>query len=408
MSPISLGKINLKMFTYLSFYIATLIILGWIDFFLNQNRDNKISNILLNESIDSFCYVFLGIPEYIIREKYSNKDKEKKAKTKNDNKVVYLYTESYKPNNWKNLFILIISAISRYIYIISIYLLSSKYYDYFRFASNDNNFSVFFVLYLYIIFKIIHKIVFYKHQNLSLLILILLGLIKFFTQIFAFNKFGFVFPKDLLSLIILFIYPIIPIFIYYIADKLMKYKYYSPYFIGFLIGIVEIICSIIMLSIFLSINCEESSIFYLFCEINEISKGYILIYLLKSLLKASLILWDMKTIKDFTVFHVIILISFDPLITSIYKLIDDFDILELILIIIIFIFEVLAMFVFVEIIELNFWGFNLNLKKNIRDRGTSEVNLLFEGKDEENEEDNNRETMKVIELSEEKDENEIY
>ena len=188
----------------------------------------------------------------------------------------------------------------------------------------------------------------------------------------------------------------------------MKYKYYSPYFIGFLIGIVEIICSIIMLSIFLSINCEESSIFYLFCEINEISKGYILIYLLKSLLKASLILWDMKTIKDFTVFHVIILISFDPLITSIYKLIDDFDILELILIIIIFIFEVLAMFVFVEIIELNFWGFNLNLKKNIRDRGTSEVNLLFEGKDEENEEDNNRETMKVIELSEEKYDNEIY
>ena len=99
MSPISLGKINLKMFTYLSFYIATLIILGWIDFFLNQNRDNKISNILLNESIDSFCYVFLGIPEYIIRKKYSNKDKEKKAKTKNDNKVVYLYTESYKPYN---------------------------------------------------------------------------------------------------------------------------------------------------------------------------------------------------------------------------------------------------------------------------------------------------------------------
>ena len=115
----------------------------------------------------------------------------------------------------------------------------------------------------------------------------------------------------------------------------------------------------------------------------------------------------MKTINDFTVFHIFILISFYEYINAINKIIINFNLLELITTITIISLEILVSFVFVEIIELNFCGLNRNLKRNIINRGDNEINKLYEEKDGESEEDNNNSEISS-ELINSSESNSIY
>ena len=193
-----------------------------------------------------------------------------------------------------------------YIYIISKTLLFSYYPEYMEFAS-DESYSAIIMFFLYLIFRIIHKIIFYKHQYISLVILVSFGLIRVSIKKFYIQKQEFIFPDDLLSLIILIIYPIPYALTFYVPYKYMKYEYYSHFFICFISGLINIICSIITLSIFLSINCEETSIFYGYCRTNKNIKGYsIIIYIFQSILYALIFFMQMKILNDYTVFHIML------------------------------------------------------------------------------------------------------
>ena len=215
------------------------------------------------------------------------------------------------------------------------------------------------------------------------MILVSFGLIRVSIKKFYIQKQEFIFPDDLLSLIILIIYPIPYSLTFYVPYKYMKYDYYSHFFICFISGLINIICSIITLSIFLSINCEETSIFYGYCRTNKNIKGYsIIIYIFQSILYALIFFMQMKILNDYTVFHIMLFFSITVFISNISNIILDFNINDFILVIITFPFEIFFILVFVEIIELNFCGLNSNLKKNIIERGSEEIDSLFEEKDD--------------------------
>ena len=82
---------------------------------------------------------------------------------------------------------------------------------------------VMYFFYFYLIFRIFHKMHFYKHQCFSSLMIIFTDLIKFFIFIFLINEINFDFPNDLLSLIPLIIVPAIPALPFYLIKRYMRY-----------------------------------------------------------------------------------------------------------------------------------------------------------------------------------------
>ena len=376
-----MGKIDKKFMVYLILNIIIVIIINLFDLlFLNSFYGKYLENILLNGIINFCPLVLLGIPELLIRKKYLNKKEEKKEE-KNaeivDNKIVYLYNKPNKPMNCKAFWLLV--------FLMIVYYLFDFAYNIFFYFLEIKEFFIFMIMvYLWIFLLCFKKIKFYKHQYLSIIIIILMGTLRNFDIIII--RFHIMkYMNILYIIIIIFIFPVQEPLLFYNLKNYMQYKYYSPYFICFLFGLVNIIISIIEIIFYYSLDLLE--------EIKKRTKGiYIFILICKSILKATDFFLKVLTINNFSVFHIIIFISFNDFINNIFRIFFEKYSYDLKLIVIItFSFEIFAIFVFVEIIELNFCGLSTNLKKNIIDRSNIESNLIIQIKEEEEDEneDNN-------------------
>ena len=255
----------------------------------------------------------------------------------------------------------------------------------------DEAFKFIDALFLVLIFRLFHKIIFYKHQILSMIIILLVGLVRFIIQIFYKHKENN-FKYDTIFFIIFF--PFIDSIQIYVLQKYMKYNYYSPYFICFLIGIIHLIINFIILISLYGINCGDSfftDICNLLSKINiepnfetiSASIIYSIIYALEHYIK-------LITINNFTAFHLILIVVFGEFINDIFVLIFKFDYIDLLIYFFTYSIEILGVLVFIEAIELNFCNLNINLKKNIILRAGGEINLLYnyqnENESEESEE----------------------
>ena len=80
---------------------------------------------------------------------------------------------------------------------------------------------------------------------------------------------------------------------------------------------------------------------------------------------------------SFSAFHLILLSSFGEIIDFMYKMILHFEITVLIVNIITYSLEIIAVLVFIETIELNFCNLNVNLKKNIIFRADNEIDNIY-------------------------------
>ena len=142
------------------------------------------------------------------------------------------------------------------------------------------------------------------------------------------------------------LFPFIDSIFFYSIEKFMKYKYYSPFFILFLLGCIDSIISIIIIISF-----------YRHTDLlNDRNKMYIYIplFIIISILFAYEFLAKLITINSFTIFHYILLVYLGELISYIFDLISNFNIAYMIIIIITFFFEIFECLVFIETIELNF------------------------------------------------------
>jgi len=137
---------------------------------------------------------------------------------------------------------------------------------------------------------------------------------------------------------------------------------------------------------------------------------YPLIFIFKSILKAIDFFLKVLTINDFSVFHIIIFLSFNDFINNIFRIIlnqyKNYHWYLILIIIITFSFEIFAIFIFVEVIELNCCDLNLNLKKNIIFRADRESNLIYQIKEEE--EENKSDNELVGESEQSNDNNSVY
>ena len=127
--------------------------------------------------------------------------------------------------------------------------------------------------------------------------------------------------------------------------------------------------------------------------------------------KALILLILLKTINDFTVFHIIIFFALKDMIFNIIGLFIEYNSCDLIIIIVTYSIEIVALLVYLEIVELNFCGLNQNLKRFIRNRADRDINLIYESNiDENTDEETNNFTIdeSSIEIESISDKNSVY
>ena len=377
MKLISIGKINTKFLIYTLIYLVIIVLLNIISSILSYFDVSNDNNLFLILICCHGSLIFFVVGECWLRKTIFNTNMEEKAKEsdKNKNSIKYLFRKS-ESFNIKNFLILILMIILDYIYdggLIYFQKVKSKesevvFSEIFKFMDT---------LYLFIFFRVFHKIIFHKHQYISLIIIILMGLIKFFYKI-MFNEQNFDFY--LIGFIIFF--PLIDSTNIYFFQKYMIYNYYSPFFICLLIGIIYLIISIPLFVIFYYIDCGKSDLCELLSkqvELPDIGTLFILLIVLifYSILYALQHFIKLLTIDSFSVFHLILVVTCGEVINFIFGMINKFDYSDLILTFVTFCFEILGVLVFIERIELNFCGLESNLKKNIIFRERKELKEIY-------------------------------
>ena len=381
---IAIGKINIRFLVYSLSYIITQILLNSITFsFKLKFVDLKIKNIPLILIITHSSLIFFIIIECRVRKLFNKKEtneNELKDSKRKGKELKLIYNKSKKVNI-KEPLNLILMILLELIYDTSLLAYQKKEEEQSELVIAEI-YKFMDILFLLIFFRVFHKILFYKHQYISLIIIILTGLSRFFRVFeYFFHEEGKEFGIITLGFIILL--PLIDSVKIYIIQKYMKYNYYSPYFILFLIGVTYLIVSLIILIIFKNINCS-TEICKSLSEINIASNkvvNYILI-ILYSLFYGLEHFIKFYTMYTFSAFHYILISTFGEIIQFGYKMILNFDTTDLIVNLVTYSVEIFAVLVFIETIELNFCGLNMNLKKNIIFRADNELYLINKSRTE--------------------------
>ena len=235
--------------------------------------------------------------------------------------------------------------------------------------------------------------VYYKHQKFSFLIFTLIEIIKIIVFIIYKINNSFI---DYLAIFFEIIFSIIYSFYYIYIKRLMQYKFISPYKCNFIIGIINfpLIIIIYLIISFTSLGDENNNYYYVDStfilfkyDLDIINIIRLMILTIGYGINASLF---NKIIYDFTLYHSYIPLLIEKFIVEIFYQIGEGNFY--IFLISCFFIELIMILVFMEIIELNFCGFNKNLKKNIELRAFNEASLVI--KDfYDDEVDNERDTI---------------
>ena len=379
MKLISIGKLDIKFLLYTFIYLLVILLLNISSFILNYKKfaTDNIPGILI---ITHCSLLFYIIPHFLVKKSFSDNNKQKNVKKDNNQKINYLVSNS-EPFSIKQFLILVIMLILEYIYDAGLIYFQKE---------NENESELVFgeifkfmdTLYLFIFFRKFHKIIFYRHQYISLFIIILMGLIKFSSKIL----FIFILDSDnkteldyfkfyLLSFILVF--PFIDSINIYFLQKYIVYKYYSPYFICFLIGIIYLIISV---PIFFIFHDKDNSGFikYLSSNIDLTDTSTIITIIFYSIFYSLYHFVKLLIIDKFSIFHLIFIVTCGEVINNIYEQISsNFNIYNLIITLVTYCFEIIGVLVFIEKIELNFCGLNSYLKKNIIFRAGNELKEIY-------------------------------
>ena len=400
MGLIACGEFQKKYIYFFLFYSCSMVILVLILYYIYGDLTNKenYNNILLNLFVANFGSIFFFIPELIIN-KYLFEKKEnnliktstfsifRKEKTKLA--IEYIFNNSSNKVTFKDiLLILFCSILILIIDSIKIYIQikNDEQKDQLILNGQFNFVELFFIL---ILGYLMYKMRFYKHQIFSITIVIILGIFRYILRIYHYygnhsvsTKVGQFF---LLSGAALF-----ESFVVIYAKGLMEYKFFSPYKIVYVFGIIDSIIVIALLTIFTFIKHENSNWFfklkyeefYYLDNIKSIIEVYK--YKLFGLLFASIIYGNLKfifnkVIHDYTVCHIFLLIQNKEIASNIFKeMTSKKGTIFVSLILTSHLIEFFAILVFLELIELKFWGLDENIKRNIKNRADIETRKSIE------------------------------
>ena len=228
------------------------------------------------------------------------------------------------------------------------------------------------LLFLFLLSKITYRFQFYKHQYLSIIIISLLGLIKYILINYD-VKIGVFFIALFIGAICSFLNSLLTVYI----KGLMEYKYFTPYKACYIYGLINLIISTIAYIIASFIPCKTDickASFngkYYFAQILNIFSIPGLFLFIIYLLQGFTLALNYNVIYEFSVFHSFLVIQLYQILTM--KSDEESD---YILIIIQFLIGIFFILVFLEIIEINICNISYNTKLNISKRAINDEELL--------------------------------
>jgi len=381
---------NYIYFFIIFFFLIILILFPWE--FCNQEMSIG-KNISFNMFFQYLGQIFCFIPERIIN-KFIFKQKEKPNKLNNlfkrEKKTIaieLIFNDFSNKLTYKDII---------YIIFASLLILISDYIDILIKMSDDyilflNEQYYFVILLLLIIFSyLIYRIRFYKHQIISISFIILLSIIRYTIKLNIVASFNIL--NIFLELISTFFESIIIVYI----KGLMEYKFFSPFKICYVFGAINSIIIIILSAIFFFLydnndcyfngkeTCYLDNLFKKFSEFGFLSFVSMFLY---SIIYGIIKMLFCYIINKYTIFHIFLFIQNREFTNYIYKE-HNMPVISFIIMPISYILEFFMILVFLEIIELNFWGLNENVKRKIKDRADDEMRLSLPDKENENEERN--------------------
>ena len=356
---ISIGAFNTKYFIYCA-------LIAILELYINFGI-YKINKKILNDHqiFDIFCYYFgylLNIiPTWFVKENYIDNNPDNKHMTAKD--IIKFFS------------ICFILLLTQLIEIFSNII--NKYND------NDNenkqnvgykdNFILYLIIIMFIEVRFFFKnIIIYKHQKISFLTFFIIEIIKTIYFVIKENNSKI---YDFLTIIIGLFYSL-SLSIYYIyIDGLMKHKYISPYKCSFMIGACFAPLLMILYLIILFTNNFDFN-FNVFKSFGDLEAINIILLISYPFAAGALGLLILKTINDFSLFHLYIPFILKKIIGEIVESENKFSII--IFLISSFLIELIMILVFLEIIEIRICGLNKNTKRNIELRACHESFSLNE------------------------------
>ena len=218
MKLISLGKFDKKIFIILLTYVIFALIFSLMNHFYFNKLQNKSVKLNISLSIiikKSFC-VFFSIPEYLIRKR--DKIKIKEYNKKEDNKILYIFTKP-KQMNFKGfpfLCLCFLFYLAFNYYFQNIYL--SFHYERIFLYFNNEGYSSIILIFFFLLSKIIDKNIFYRHHYAPMVIIILMGIMRYIMNLNRLN-YEFIFPDDLIIFLILLLNTLSESIFYFMKER---------------------------------------------------------------------------------------------------------------------------------------------------------------------------------------------
>ena len=370
---ISFGNCNKKYFLI----IFTMLLLILVEFIFikvfkkyNDNKEN-FQNILPYLFFSSLGEFLMIIPGLIMYKSISPKKKEPNENQSTKLSIEYIFNKDTIDFSLKEKIYFFSAGLLKLIMEIinifnQIYIQNSKTSDVSTYTFQFD------LLFLYLISKIVYRFQFYKHQYLSIIIISLLGLIKYILINYD-VKIGVFFVALFIGAICSFLNSLLTVYI----KGLMEYKYFTPYKACYIYGLINLIISTIAYIIASFIPCKTDickASFngkYYFAQILNIFSIPGLFLFIIYLLQGFTLALNYNVIYEFSVFHSFLVIQLYQILTM--KSDEEGD---YILIIIQFLIGIFFILVFLEIIEINICNISYNTKLNISKRAINDEELL--------------------------------
>ena len=160
-------------------------------------------------------------------------------------------------------------------------------------------------------------------------------------------------------------------------------------------GITNSVLALIIYIIYMNADCGENNICLILSKESIIEQKAIVVLVIYSLINSFYFFIIIVVINTFSVFHYYLFGSFEKFILTMFSF-SNYTIIEQFILIVTLIIEIFTVLIFIEIIILNFCGFNYNIKKNTIFRAENEIDQLE--KDDDNDDISINEGNEYIEF----------
>ena len=379
---ISCGTCNKKYFYLILGAFITFMALGILNipfmlYFSENNVENNfnIINIMSYTFFSGLCESFMIIPDLILKRKIkSEKNYSSKKKPNSNISIKYIFHPNTASFSLKEKIYFVSVALLKLILDI-IFILYQYYFSKFYLLIMVLTYYFHFELIcLFLLSKLMFNTKYYRHQYFSIIVLVVVGLVKFILYFFD-KGLGYFFIHLLIHLTYSSFKSVLTVYM----KGIMEYKYMTPYKACYLMGIINFIITTIVYIIVTFYPCDNT-----LCKVEYNNKKYfgnILAILNYSnlftlggvLIKTILLVLTYIVINDFSVCHSFLIGQMISIMEfGSYGGLNFF--ISTIGIILSFI-SLFFILLFLEIIEINIYKLNYNFKKYIERRATDD-NLL--------------------------------